>query len=295
MADNPHIGHRQRMRRKLLEYSRRVFDTYELLEMLLYYSVKLRDTNPISKALLQRFSSLNGVLHAKYDELVSVSGVGEKSAKLIVGVNRLHKSLFIDNSNGANTDTDSVILCLKDLFSLIGAEDSNLAKLTAEFSPKSIFEADGDTLQGTVGESLACFILIISALLSRRITDKYKKQKRFSEKDTKNFLIGLFFGLPYENVYMLSYSADGELITADFISEGVLNGSEILPRKLIATARKRGASAVSIAHNHPMASAEPSYDDLESTALLAEIFKESDIELLEHYTVAQGQVIRISK
>ena len=205
MTDNPHIGHRQRMRRKLFEYSRRVFDTYELLEMLLYYSVKLRDTNPISKALLQRFSSLNGVLHAQYDELLTVSGVGKKSAELIVGVNRLHKSLFSENSDESNLDTNGIILCLEDLFSLIGAKDGELSKLTAEFSPKSIFEADGDLLLKAVGESLACFILIISALLSRRITDNYKKQKRFSEKDTKNYLIGLFFGLPYENIYMLSF------------------------------------------------------------------------------------------
>ena len=291
MADNPHIGHRQRMRRKLFDYSRRVFDTYELLEMLLYYSVKLRDTNPVSKALLQRFSSLNGVLHAEYSELISVDGVGEKSARLICGVNRLHKALFSEE----NRADSSVMLCLCDLFELIGAKESEASRLTQNYLPKHIFELDGDTLRELIGESLACFILIISALLSRRITDKYAKQRHLCEKDIKNYLIGLFFGLPYENIYMLSFSANGEFISADFISEGILNGSEILPKKIITVASKRQAPAVSLAHNHPMASAEPSDDDMATTALVSNILKENGITLYEHYTVSANQVIKITK
>ena len=293
MADNPHIGHRQRMRRKLFEYSRRVFDTYELLEMLLYFSIRVTDTNPVSKALLRKFSSLNGVLHAEYSELISVEGVGEKSAKLIVGVNRLHKALFYKGVSEASIGDDSVILCLRDLASLIGIKDFAISKLTERFTPKQIFEADGDTLAKLVGESAACLILLVSALASRRITDRYKKQKRLSDKDTENYLIGLFFGLPCENVYMLSFSDKRELICADFISEGILNGSEILPLKLIETAKKRDAHSVIIAHNHPMASAKPSQDDIAATRLVSAMLSENGITLFAHYTVSQNQVIKV--
>ena len=59
-----HVGHRARMRRKFLSYGSRIFDTYELLEMLLYHAIPYKDTNPVAKRLLMEFGSLEGVLTA---------------------------------------------------------------------------------------------------------------------------------------------------------------------------------------------------------------------------------------
>ena len=84
-----HEGHRSRMRAKLLSHGQRIFDTYELLEMLLYYTVPYRDTNPIAKRLLGEFGDLDGVFRAPTDELIKVSGVGEKTARLINTVGEL--------------------------------------------------------------------------------------------------------------------------------------------------------------------------------------------------------------
>ena len=84
-----HEGHRQRMKAKLLAHGSRIFDTYELLEMLLYYSVPYKDTNPIAKRLLSAFGSLDGVMRAKRSELVAVPGVGPKTAELISRVGEL--------------------------------------------------------------------------------------------------------------------------------------------------------------------------------------------------------------
>ena len=84
-----HKGHRSRMRAKLLSYGPRIFDTYELLEMALYYSVPYRDTNPIAKRLLAHFGSLDGVLSAPIEELAAVDGIGEKSARLLADIGRV--------------------------------------------------------------------------------------------------------------------------------------------------------------------------------------------------------------
>lgn len=84
-----HKGHRARMRRKLEAHGARTFDTYELLEMLLYHVIPYKDTNPVSKNLLERFGSLEGVFGAKREELLTIEGIGEAAADLILSVGAL--------------------------------------------------------------------------------------------------------------------------------------------------------------------------------------------------------------
>jgi DNA repair protein RadC len=77
------------MRRKLADHGARVFDTYELLEMLLYYTVPIKDTNPIAKRLLAKFRDIDGVLSADAASLSEVDGIGQRSAELIVAAGAL--------------------------------------------------------------------------------------------------------------------------------------------------------------------------------------------------------------
>lgn len=72
----PHYhGHRQRLRKRLSESSDKLED-YEILELLLGYVILRKDTKPLAKELLQKFSSLAGVFQAKDEELSTVAGFG---------------------------------------------------------------------------------------------------------------------------------------------------------------------------------------------------------------------------
>ena len=93
-----HKGHRQRMRRKFTAHSARAFDTYELLEMLLYNVIPYKDTNPVSKNLLSKFSSLDGVFSAKREELMEVEGVGAAVADYILSVGRVARLMLSDDA-----------------------------------------------------------------------------------------------------------------------------------------------------------------------------------------------------
>ena len=106
MEDLVHKGHRQRMRRKFSDFGSRVFDTYELLEMLLYNTVPVKDTNPIAKRLLKRFGSLDGVLSADVDSLREVEGVGAKTAEMIVLAGELLERC--ENERGDSTDKPEI-------------------------------------------------------------------------------------------------------------------------------------------------------------------------------------------
>ena len=101
-----HGGHRARMRRKLLKHGPDIFDTYELLEMLLYYSIPYKDTNPISKRLIMELSDLDGVLSANVERLVKINGIGERTAELIASVDSVGDAVFIEREKTENIFND---------------------------------------------------------------------------------------------------------------------------------------------------------------------------------------------
>ncbi len=78
-----HSGHRERVKNKFLKDGLDGFESHAILELLLYYGIPLKDTNPIGHALLQKFGSLSGVFDAPYEELIKVDGVGKSAATLI--------------------------------------------------------------------------------------------------------------------------------------------------------------------------------------------------------------------
>ena len=77
----PHyFGHRDRLRQKFLERGRETLADYELLEMILFRSIRQGDTKPLAKKLLNEFGSLSGVLSASPSRLMEIKGVGEAIA-----------------------------------------------------------------------------------------------------------------------------------------------------------------------------------------------------------------------
>ena len=87
------------MRSKFLHHGKQVFETYELLEMLLYYVIPYKDTNPIAKNLLRRFSNLEGIARASTDELLSVDGVGRRVADFLRGISRAYDDIVMQESS----------------------------------------------------------------------------------------------------------------------------------------------------------------------------------------------------
>lgn len=82
MTADPHFhGHRARLRERFLATPSGLRD-YELLELLLTFSVGRRDVKPVAKRLIERFGGLCGVLDAAPAELAAVEGAGPASAVL---------------------------------------------------------------------------------------------------------------------------------------------------------------------------------------------------------------------
>lgn len=82
--DKPHhLGHRERLRRRVLDRGGDTLADYELLEYLLFGVRRQGDTKPTAKALIARFGSIAGVLAAPAADLAKVKGVSEATIALI--------------------------------------------------------------------------------------------------------------------------------------------------------------------------------------------------------------------
>ncbi|WP_419785608.1 RadC family protein [Pseudodesulfovibrio sp.] len=74
--EKPHyLGHRSRLREKLLRDGRSLAD-YEILELLLASVLPRRDTKPLAKDLINRFGSLKDAVMARPERLDDVKGTG---------------------------------------------------------------------------------------------------------------------------------------------------------------------------------------------------------------------------
>ena len=78
-----HDGHRQRLKDRFLRDGLDGFTDIQVLELLLFYAIPVRDTNPLAHALLDKFGSLAKVLEAPVEKLMQVGGVREHTATLI--------------------------------------------------------------------------------------------------------------------------------------------------------------------------------------------------------------------
>ncbi len=78
MAEQPHhVGHRGRLRQRLMAAGPDALPDYELLELVLFAAQPRRDVKPLAKTLLARFGSFAEVISAPPALLAEIDGVGD--------------------------------------------------------------------------------------------------------------------------------------------------------------------------------------------------------------------------
>ena len=82
-ADNPHKGHRARLKGEFLTRGLDGMPDHKALELLLCFAIPQGDVNPLAHRLMDTFGSLSGVFNATSEQLMAVNGVGEHAACLI--------------------------------------------------------------------------------------------------------------------------------------------------------------------------------------------------------------------
>ena len=146
---------------------------------------------------------------------------------------------------------------------------------------------------GDITLSTALLIKLLAYVNSRRITDKFEFGKEHTELELREFIGALFLGLSVETVYLLLLDDEGRVKHVEHISDGTVNASDVVPRKILECAKKRSYKNIIIAHNHPKGNITPSKDDIMTTGRLFNMFAAVGVRLCAHYIVADGEVGRV--
>ena len=98
VTESIHKGHRERLKTRFLEEGLDNFTDIQALELLLFYSIQRKDTNPIAHRLLERFGSLSQVLEAPVEELQKIPQITEHSAVLLKLITELARYYQVDSA-----------------------------------------------------------------------------------------------------------------------------------------------------------------------------------------------------
>ena len=161
-----------------------------------------------------------------------------------------------------------------------------------------IFEADISELmkKGKVSKNVAVFIKFFHELIKEYNLEKINKpdtvQGTFEK--IKQYLMIKYAGVIEETVRVLSLNNRMEIIEDEIIHVGSVNSSFVSAEKIAKTAFSHNAAGVILAHNHHGGIPVPSVEDIETTKKIKSILTGINVNLIEHYIIADNKVTGVS-
>lgn len=107
---NLHKGHRQRLRDLYLKDGLDNFNHHQILELLLFYAIPQRDTNPLAHKLIDEFGSISAVFDAPVSQLKRV-GLTDNQIALLKLVPDLSRVYNMDRTDYNSKRIETSRLC----------------------------------------------------------------------------------------------------------------------------------------------------------------------------------------
>lgn len=101
-------------------------------------------------------------------------------------------------------------------------------------------------------------------------------------------------GLMVEQFWTVLLDGKHRFMHEQLISQGTLTSSPVHPREVFATAIRRSAAAIVLAHNHPSGDPAPSADDIEITSRLSETGRLIGIRVVDHVIIGDAAYVSFS-
>ncbi len=139
MSDkNVHKGHRQRVRELYLKDGLDNFNNHQILELLLFYALPQKDTNPLAHKLLDEFGSISAVFDAPISQLRRV-GLTDNTISLLKLIPDLSRVYNMDKTDYNSKYIDISKLCEYFRPKFIGRVDEVLYVLLLDKKYKELY------------------------------------------------------------------------------------------------------------------------------------------------------------
>lgn len=111
--NNPHEGHRARMKERFRRTGFDGFNEHQIMELLLYFGYQRKDTNELAHELIKKYGTIAGVMDAAYDDLTTYGKLCDGAAIVMKLIPQCLPVYYNSKYNGKTYDD---IDMLKELF-----------------------------------------------------------------------------------------------------------------------------------------------------------------------------------
>ncbi len=134
-----------------------------------------------------------------------------------------------------------------------------------------------------IGKTKASQIKAALELASR--SGEKDKEKIESSSDAKKIFENEMSDLEQEELHAAYIAPNNDLLAIEKIFKGSLKNMAVDKREVIRKGLENNASAVILAHNHPLGDPDPTDRDIDTTKVLKDSLKQFQMELLDHIIV----------
>jgi DNA repair protein RadC len=261
-------GHRNRLRQRFLEAGPTSLPDYELLELLLFFSIDVKDTKPLAKELLARYGSLGAVLKAAPAQLTEFHDLRRDDPAIdAYAAWRLSDQYERDRQSAAPSEA--------------------VERFRA-------FEGDKDGRWEIVRlwrrRETEVLLKLVTELLQRVLREQIQDRPVVSSWSALlDYLQLALSHEPIEQFRVLFLDRKNVLIKDEVQQRGTVDHTPLYPREIVKRALELAASAIIMVHNHPSGDPAPSQADLEMTRQVVAALSAVGISVHDHIIVGKNR------
>jgi len=267
-----YLGHRERLRDRFLEVGAPALPDYELLELLLYFSIDVRDTKPLAKDLLKEFGSLGGVLNADSERLHEVEDLPRPSDVYLEWL-RYWKSPAYEADGEALARGEEIAEAARQLRAYQGTDD---------------WERQGDLYWSW--RFTAVLFKVVREFAQRLHKEELKDRPVIGSWSALiDYLQVALAHEPIEQFRLLFLDRKNILIRDEVQQRGTVDHTPLYPREIVKRALDLQASAIIMVHNHPSGDPTPSRADIEMTRQVVQALGPVGITVHDHVIIGKNR------
>jgi DNA repair protein RadC len=261
-------GHRNRLRQRFLEAGPTSLPDYELLELLLFFSIDVKDTKPLAKELLARYGNLGAVLKAAPPQLAEFHDLRRDDPAIDdYAAWRLSDQYERDRQSGAPSEAGE---------------------------RWRAFENDNDGRWEVVRlwrrRETEVLLKLVTELLQRVLREQIQDRPVISSWSALlDYLQVALSHEPIEQFRVMFLDRKNVLIKDEVQQRGTVDHTPLYPREIVKRALELAASAIIMVHNHPSGDPTPSKADLEMTKQVVAALAAVGITVHDHVIVGKNR------